>query len=475
MTAPTLQLYKRRWYVLVVFMLIVINQNNIWLTYGATSTTTQEAYGINANWVNALGAAGPVAFLIIYPFSSWAIGAMGLRVSVVAAAALVAAGSVIRVFCMSYDTFWMVGAGQLLNAAAGPIVMSVPPLVSAAWFPAEERTLATALGSVVSALGCGLAFLVGLGVTNVHQLHIMLYAEGGFCVLVFIMSCIYFPSAPPTPPTLSAAERNHVVVVADAKSNTNTNNNGADKYVINDEASALLAKHHHHQHQQQQQQSPPKRDGRLLFKQSIGMFAQRDACLVLLTGGILTGVNGAWVGVIVNILVPLGYSQPSAQLVGLMSTIAGTGGILFGKIHDSYYKNYKGLLLIIYGVLALASFSFTITTSGIYVPHTWSVAIVFVSTPLIGMCGAGIYPILYEALAETTFPVSEDVSAGLVSLINNLACFVYIFVADYLTPLMMNCLLTGTAAVCFFCTIFIRKRYPRSNLDAAGAITTGTV
>jgi len=40
-----------------------------------------------------------------------------------------------------------------LNAAAGPVVMNLPPAISATWFGVNERTFATAVGSIANYLG----------------------------------------------------------------------------------------------------------------------------------------------------------------------------------------------------------------------------------------------------------------------------------------------------------------------------------
>jgi hypothetical protein len=40
--------------------------------------------------------------------------------------------------------------GQLLNGLAGPITFGAPPVLSALWFPAGQRTTATALNTVLN-------------------------------------------------------------------------------------------------------------------------------------------------------------------------------------------------------------------------------------------------------------------------------------------------------------------------------------
>ena len=48
-----------------------------------------------------------------------------------------------------------------MNGLAGPVAMGGPPVLSALWFPANERTTATALNIVLNNLGLGASFIIG--------------------------------------------------------------------------------------------------------------------------------------------------------------------------------------------------------------------------------------------------------------------------------------------------------------------------
>jgi len=51
--------------------------------------------------------------------------------------------------------------GQILNGLAGPVTMAAPPLISATWFPASQRTTATSLGILSGNIGFSLSFVIG--------------------------------------------------------------------------------------------------------------------------------------------------------------------------------------------------------------------------------------------------------------------------------------------------------------------------
>ena len=52
-------------------------------------------------------------------------------------------------------------AGQIINAAVGPIVMWSPSLLSARWFPPHRRATATSLAYLGGNLGGAVGFLLG--------------------------------------------------------------------------------------------------------------------------------------------------------------------------------------------------------------------------------------------------------------------------------------------------------------------------
>ena len=55
----------------------------------------------------------------------------------------------------------LIHVGQLLNGLGGPVAMGGPPAVSAVWFPAKQRTTATAIGSISNGLGVAISFIIG--------------------------------------------------------------------------------------------------------------------------------------------------------------------------------------------------------------------------------------------------------------------------------------------------------------------------
>jgi len=56
----------------------------------------------------------------------------------------------------------LIHGGQLFNGLAAPVCMAAPPLISATWFPATQRTTATSLGLLSGNVGFALSFIIGI-------------------------------------------------------------------------------------------------------------------------------------------------------------------------------------------------------------------------------------------------------------------------------------------------------------------------
>ena len=149
---------------------------------------------------------GPICFIcLMFPFM-WLMERAGLRLIMVTSCWLLALGSTIRCFVPYGNSGWVVlfHLGHILIGIVGLPVMMAPPRLSAIWFPVGQRTFATAIGTMAQVVGIALAFIITPYLTRKYSIHTMLYVEAEMGVFVAILASIYFPSRPPSPPTVSA-------------------------------------------------------------------------------------------------------------------------------------------------------------------------------------------------------------------------------------------------------------------------------
>lgn len=77
------KVYRRRWYVMLVFCLCATSQGGSWNVYGPISATTEEALDWTDSDIALLTAWGPIAYLIAtFPFA-WLLEAKGTYVLII--------------------------------------------------------------------------------------------------------------------------------------------------------------------------------------------------------------------------------------------------------------------------------------------------------------------------------------------------------------------------------------------------------
>ena len=76
-------------------------------------------------------------------------------------------------------------SAQIVNAAVGPPVMASPSLLSAQWFPDDERNRATAVAILANNFGAAIGFVLPgwLNVRTPKAVPVLLYAEAALAVV----------------------------------------------------------------------------------------------------------------------------------------------------------------------------------------------------------------------------------------------------------------------------------------------------
>lgn len=155
----------------------------------------------------------------------------GLRISVLLAAGFQFFGATLR--CVPTAGNWtirtvLICVGQSLSGLIAPVPLSGGVLLSATWFPSNQRTTSTAIAVAGSFIGNALSFIVGpLMVDDVAssdipkqgdnfvlnstqrdaytgQINRLLYTEAGLTAVLFLGIIVYYPARPPIPPSRSS-------------------------------------------------------------------------------------------------------------------------------------------------------------------------------------------------------------------------------------------------------------------------------
>ena len=162
---------------------------------------------------------------VIFPLFMFSVFLKGLRTSVLLAAGFQFFGSALR--CIPTGGHWVISTvlicfGQALSGLTAPIPLSGPVLLSATWFPSNERTTATSILMAGSFAGFALSFIIGpLFVDDVgsitysqlnsterefyyRQMNNLFFVESIAMGVLFLAVIIHYPARPPQPPSRSS-------------------------------------------------------------------------------------------------------------------------------------------------------------------------------------------------------------------------------------------------------------------------------
>jgi len=155
---------RRRWAVLAAYMLITLMVEVQWVALAPVSRAAERFYGPQlaaGSFLNVdlLAMVYLLVFLVACVPASYVIDTFGIRVGVGSGAALAGLGALVKGFFPA--SFIAVLSGQVLLAAAQPLVLNAATAIAARWFPLRERGVANGLAALAQYLGIVAAMVVG--------------------------------------------------------------------------------------------------------------------------------------------------------------------------------------------------------------------------------------------------------------------------------------------------------------------------
>jgi MFS family permease len=358
----TWRVYPYRWVVLVVYMLIQLTMQTLWICFAPIIGVAAALYRVSDLQIGLIA----MSFMIVYvPVSipaSWLIDKLGIRRAVGAGAVLAGAFGLLRGAPgagYGWVLLWTVGI-----AIAQPLLLNSITTVAARWFPVRERATATGLALIANFLGTGIGQVASPPLTERLGVPGMLLVFGGGAAVAGAVFVLVVRDAPPTPPC------------------------------------------------------PPGDEARALVLDRLGPVVRMPAMWSLLAvsligQGIFTGI-ATWIEDIVR---PSGITPDQAgTLGGLLLAGAIVGAIGFSLASDRLRRRKPFLLL---GVCCAAPSVAGAAWATSYAGY----AAAFVA---LGIFLIGAAPILFQYAAEITVPAPEGTSSGLLNLAGQVSVvFVY--------------------------------------------------
>uniref|UniRef100_U5ERN6 Choline/ethanolamine transporter FLVCR1 n=1 Tax=Corethrella appendiculata TaxID=1370023 RepID=U5ERN6_9DIPT len=366
------RVYKIRWLVLALFVLYSASNALQWIQYSIIANVVQRYYDISSTWVDWTSMIYMILYIpLIFP-ASWLLDKLGLRIAACCGVIGTCLGAWIKVFSVSPDLFYVGFIGQSVVAASQVFILSLPAKVAAVWFGPDQVSSACSIGVFGNQLGIAVGFLFPpMLVQNHddiemigHDLRFMFYLVAGFTSVLVILVLIFFKAAPPTPPSAAA----------DAAKIPNPLESSPFLHSIK----------------------------RLLLN--------KNYILLLISYGMNVGVFYA-ISTLLNQIVLVHYPghEIDAGRIGLCIVLAGMGGsVCCGIVLDKTHR-FKETTLAVYTFTMIGMWIYTFTLS---VGH---IAVVYVTSSLLGFFMTGYLPVGFEFAAELTYPEPEGTSTGLLN------------------------------------------------------------
>ncbi|XP_052254258.1 solute carrier family 49 member 4-like isoform X2 [Dreissena polymorpha] len=378
----------------------------------------------------------------------------GLRPACLISAFFVAAGTGLR--CITTERAVatpLIHLGQFINGLGGIIGYGGAPVVSAEWFPASERTTATAIAGAFNNLGLALSFVIGPYLVPLRKLYpnnttmnastifveevvvdnytylsnsfidydipkerddlmLYMYYSCGWSVFCLLLFLIYFPSKPQLPPSPTASMQ------------------------------------------------------RLEFKVGLKkLLVNRTFWLLCLTFGVSNGILGCWQGVLDVNLSDHGVSQDMAGWLGFYGVIAAcVAALCVARVADIFAKQMKWFLIGLY-LSGGACFTIFVLALISVVPDT---AVVLYSTYIIAnLLLEASSPLFFEMACEVTYPIAEGITNLVLTLVNSIAGLLFLFVQliPNIGTMWENWCLLGGIFVGIPVLFLYRESYNRLDID----------
>lgn len=375
------KLYRYRWVVLLLIVILNIAMELNFLTFAAITGDAAKFYGVPDLWINLLSASAMLIYAIIsIPIASL-LNKLGLRKGIGLGAVILGVFAMLKGFWAA--DFPLVLFAQIILAIGQPLICNAVTRVSGVWFSAKERGTTTGIIYMSQYIGMLAAIAFTPFIVEGNGIQGMLMFYGILSAVVSVVFIIFMREKPPTP----AGEED-----VDVQLRTRT---AVKSYFKNGSAIVVFIT--------------------IFF--GMGIFNSVTTCLeqILRSRSFDSETIGIFGGLIF--------------LVGII------GAVVLGAISDKVGKRkpfiIAGSVMMIPSLLGL----------GFAADPT----IVLVSCILFGFFMLGLGPLTFQYAAEITKPAPETISQSVLQLSGQLAGLIFVLAMGSLGDYMYTILLVFAA------------------------------
>jgi len=411
----------RRYYMLAIYCLLSLSNSTNWVSFAPISDQASQYFGdIGDDYVNFLALIwsilyGPGSVLGIFWFQKYK-----LRDTLILGGAFTVAGCLVRLIAAllrdalgGRGTYALFFIGQALIGMGQPILVNLATAMSSTWFPLEERDRATTIATVFNPLGNAVGQILppmivfngsngddddSTDYRDIKGMNMLMIVEFFLALVPLLMAIAFFKAQPDVPPSFSEANRDNALHAevgalgslgpADRGSLTRRSSTGSISSSV-----------------------PVVQDNTCSYERAVAEFKQlignKQYVLLLTSFSIGLGLCNSVLTLIFQLVDPYGYSNNEAGFFGFILIVTGMVGAALMAVLLERTRAYRTFYS--YGFI-FAFFAVSFFTVMLFSNNYTMLAFSFA---LMGFGIVPLFPACLENVVECTYPISEDMSVGL--------------------------------------------------------------
>ena len=192
-----MNVFKYRWVMLGVFMLVVATNQLLWISFAPITGTAAAFYGVSDLAIGLLSMVFMIVFIVISIPASWVIDTYGIRIGVGIGVVLTGVFGLLRgLFAADYT--WVL-VSQIGIAVGQPFILNAITKVAGRWFPMRERATAAGLGSLAMYVGIFAGVAVTPMIVQRSSIPSALTIYGGVSIAIAAVFFLLARERPPQP------------------------------------------------------------------------------------------------------------------------------------------------------------------------------------------------------------------------------------------------------------------------------------
>ncbi|XP_029163047.1 feline leukemia virus subgroup C receptor-related protein 2-like [Nylanderia fulva] len=381
-----LKVYKRRWLMLAIYMLYNSTMASQWIEYAIIANIVSRYYRISTlmvDWTSMSFMLLYAVFVIPVQYMSDRYGS--LRWTALLGSGLSCLGAWIKTFSIHPDSYHIVIIGHSIVAFTQTLILPIPGRLAAQWFPSNELSTATCLGLFGNQVGIAFGFLLTPIIVKNHEnldnvgndLSRLCWIVAIATTVGFILVILLFQDEPKLPPSETRALQK-----------LNRTKKG-EPFV-----------------------APIKR-----------LSKNKNYVLLCNSHGLNVGVLNVFATLLNQIyLLHFENGEEDAGRIGLAMIFSGMiGTVVCGIVLDKTHKFKESAIAAYFLTLCGQALFAVFICLGI----NW---MVYVSSFILGFFMWGYLAMGYELCTEYTYPESENMSAGILNITNNIYGVIFVII-----------------------------------------------